>query len=90
MMDRKGFVKTIEVLIAIVMSFIFLVLIMPADQSYAYKKTLGILPAFEDNQQFRGCVLDENEGCLADLIGPQVPPYLEYKILIMSKIKPIK
>ena len=79
---RKGFVKTIEVLIAIIMSFVFLVLIMPADTQVVSKAALGVLLPYENNLHFRNCVLEGNDGCINGYLDSDIPPHLDYKILI--------
>ena len=83
-MKKKGFVRTIEALIAIIMSFVFLVLIMPTDTQVSFKKDLGILAPFEDDEIFRGCVLQDKDGCLNDYIKDFMPAHLEHKILITN------
>ncbi|PIN69938.1 hypothetical protein COV93_03490 [Candidatus Woesearchaeota archaeon CG11_big_fil_rev_8_21_14_0_20_43_8] len=82
--SKKGFVKTIEVIIAIVMSFVFLVLILPTETQKSYQESLQILPSFADDDEFRNCVIGLNDGCISQFIDPLMPPYLGYEILITT------
>ena len=80
--NKTGFVKTIEVLIAIIMSFIFLVIIMPADSLVTSTATLGVLLPYEGNNQFRNCVIAGNDGCVSGFLSSDIPAHMEYEVLI--------
>lgn len=68
-MDKKGYMKTIEVTIAFVLSFGFLMLITVYSSPYQRSDIdEGILYNFLTNDEFRNCVVYENESCIVDMI----------------------
>lgn len=68
-MDKKGYMKTIEVTIAFVLSFGFLMLLTVYSSPYESSDfDEGILYNFLTNDEFRNCVVYENQLCIIDMI----------------------
>ncbi len=89
-MDKRGFVKTIEVIFAIVITFIFLVYVVP-DRfiSRPKEQTFDYLAPLEMNPQFREEVLNRAEGCYTDdnttmtlLVDEMVPQAFNYTLCV--------
>ena len=84
-LNKKSYMRTIEALIAILIIFIFL--IFTTQRSNVEKKSvrLDILSQFEDDINFRDCVLDNNLSCVDNNIKPYIPKIYKYKIDILNE-----
>ncbi len=64
-MNRKAFMKTIEVGIAIVLTYLFLILITPKQVPTASRERIAeTLSILQQNDDFRNCVISENGTCV--------------------------
>jgi hypothetical protein len=78
-MNTKAFLKTAEVMIAIVIAATFLVYIFPSPQAGASQPSLNILKSLENNEKFRECVLLNNTCIDADAeIRKYLPQRFKY------------
>lgn len=63
--NRKGYVKTLEAVIAIVLSFLFITLFIPSKaETEERQPDLDVLDALRQNPDFRQCVIAENYSCI--------------------------
>ncbi|MBT3720739.1 hypothetical protein HOC50_00945 [archaeon] len=84
----KAYMKTIEMLLVIVVSTIFLLSIMPKQESLLKNDLKDVLISLEDNDNFRNFCL-ENTGCFNSIntvIDSQIRSYLpesyEYRLCV--------
>ena len=83
---KKGFMKTLEVVIAIMITFLFVLFIIPQSE-FSGKKDKKIM-VFEDLQNdpdFRTCVLARDQLCVYQFIDGVLPNTYDFKVLITSK-----
>jgi competence protein ComGC len=81
--NKKAYVKTIEMFIAIVMTFIFLVILIPrASQQDKQDVGTGILARLEQRDAFRSCVLLRDNSCLYDLVNNSLPRRYQFDITV--------
>ena len=65
MVSKKAFLRTLEAILAISISFIFLSIILPtANPATASLKNENILEGLAQDQAFRACVIAENRTCI--------------------------
>ena len=83
-MQKKGFIRTMEAFLAIVFTFAFLLVIVPANTPSGSTENIHILLNFEQNNQFRQCAIAQNTTCVENLITGQLPGIYEYTLLITS------
>ena len=82
-MVKKAFIRTLEVLVAIVITFIFVIYIIPKnipDQSK--QEELQLLAKLSQNPDFRTCAINEDQACIKTFIDANIPKKYDYKISI--------
>ncbi|MBD3310207.1 hypothetical protein GF351_03230 [Candidatus Woesearchaeota archaeon] len=83
--SKKGYVRTLEVVIAIVLTLIFLMFLVPRvspDDRQSVKA--GVLAALEQNQDFRDCALARNVSCVESMAEDVLPERYSLKVNISS------
>lgn len=64
-MNKKAYVKTLEAVIALVLSFMFITFFVPVrSQTEERQPDLDLVNILEQNPTFRRCVIIENYSCL--------------------------
>ena len=65
-LNRKGFFKTLEVVIAIVLTFLFISYFIPyfTTTESAKKPELNVLGRLSLNEGFRSCAIGEDSSCI--------------------------
>jgi hypothetical protein len=86
----KAYMKTIEMLLVIIISTIFLLIIIPRQESLRRSELMDIFVNLEENEHFRSFA-SENLGCFgsenmiaSDLIEPYLPESYDYYLCIGS------
>lgn len=79
---KQAFLKTMEALLAVVVSFIFLLVVVPTTEVQPRQAGHDILLSFEPDIRFRACVLAYNESCVDAYLQQQIPGIFEYKFLL--------
>lgn len=59
--DKKGFMKTVEVFIAAMITFTFVLIILPPNYDYRNDLSDSLLDNIEDDEDFRRCVIEVME-----------------------------
>jgi hypothetical protein len=78
-MDKKGFAKTLEAIIAVVLSFLFIVFFIPpvkTDTDFV-RPDLSLIDILEQNPSFRNCVVSENYTCINSTLMSYYPYFAE-------------
>ena len=81
-MKKKAFTKTMEVILALALSFLFLTFIV---KPYIPKKqltTADYLDELKDDSVFRNCVLSENTTCINSSLTTIIPTKYIYTFSI--------
>ncbi|MBI3034399.1 hypothetical protein HYY72_04515 [Candidatus Woesearchaeota archaeon] len=76
MVGKKGFLRTVEVVIAIAMTFIFLIVFIPeyASTKPALKNE-NALETLYKNPDFRACITSENSTCINQSLSKRLENY---------------
>jgi len=86
LINRKGFMHTLEAAVAIIISFLFLLFVMNSRQESEFSsKNLDLISVLKENLQFRDCVISENYSCLNSSIRTYYPDFVklyDYRINI--------
>ncbi len=87
-MVKKAYMKTIEMVLVIVISTIFLVVIIPKQESISRTGLKDVLPELEENNEFRE-FSQKNNGCfnftnqtISDLVGSYLENNFDYLLCI--------
>ena len=83
-MDRKAFMKTMEVFMAVLITFTFVIVFLPRDIPNADDQTHYLLSNIEHNRDFRNCVLIENASCINATIDDVLQGRFEYTYTIFD------
>ena len=72
-MNKKSFLRTIEVMIAVLITFIFIFFVFPKSQTPEEKVQLEVLKVLENSPEFRNCILGLDYNCTGDFLNDYVP-----------------
>ena len=72
-MNRKAYLRTIEVMIATIITFLFVYFVFPKSQTPEEKIKLGVLKVLENNPDFRNCVITLSYNCTENYLNDYVP-----------------
>lgn len=78
--SKKGFMRTLEVVIAVLLTFSFSIFLIPHTSDSFQQE--GINLAITDNTQLRSCVLSRNVSCASDILETKIPSSYDYRVLI--------
>lgn len=78
--------KTLEVVIAIMITFLFVLFIIPQSEFNGKKdKRISIFEDLQNNPDFRTCALGKNQPCVNQFIDDTLPDTYSFTSLITSK-----
>lgn len=79
MVGKKGFMRTVEILVAVIITFMFIIFVIPKYIEFQREgPDLEILRILEDDDEFRGCVLEEDRACVNSKINDTIPMRYDY------------
>ena len=82
-MTKKGFWKTLEVLIAVLLTFIFVIVIIPRfTPSTSQETNLGVLQDLQKNPGFQACAVVLDQDCVNQYIREALPSRYGFKVLL--------
>lgn len=84
MVDKKAYLKTLEVVFAIILTMSVLVFVfssskVPSDDVFS---DLDVLENLEFNDEFRSCVVDDNESCITDMVNRSLPVFYRESFVV--------
>ena len=79
---KKGFVRTVEAMLAVLLGFTFLLFIVPNESGDSGYENEKILQGFEQDPSFRDCAIGGNYSCIRSYIDLVMPVYYEYDVLV--------
>ena len=78
--DKKGVFRTLEALIAIFITFLFLIVFIPMQRERAQPTAPpNVLADLRDNDDFRNCVIQKNETCINQSIDRNLEDSYDFK-----------
>jgi len=82
--NKKGFVKTVEAIIASLIILVFVAYIIPANVRTVVEDSSGVLKSLSENLEFRHCVVTYNITCVDSYIKQFLPPEYgsNYKFIV--------
>ncbi len=88
---KKAFIRTLEVLVAVVITFIFVVYIIPKNTSdQSNQEELQLLAKLSQNPDFRVCALNKDLACVNTYIKDNIPQKYDYKMdIIINPNQPL-
>ena len=87
MVNRKAFMRTLEVLAAILLVFIFVLVIIPMHIPASQPGgSLMPLSGIQHDEVFLACLADSNTPCIAQLVQQQLPPSYEGLIVLQKSL----
>ena len=84
-MNKNGFMKTVEVFIAVMITFTFLLVFLPSNVSVVEDQSLFRLQNLERNDKFRNCVLQRDYSCINTTIDVIFESRYNYDYLIYTR-----
>lgn len=87
---KKAFMKTMEAFLAILIAFTFLLVFLPHDVRYTNDQSIYLLKNLERNDEFRNCVLVQNDTCIDATIDTLFQGRYLHKHSIYKKIEPVQ
>ena len=86
MMNKQGIFRTIEALIAIFITFLFLIVFIPLQRERAQPTApTNVLASLRDNDDFRNCVIQKNEICINQSIDRNLEDSYNFKFNLSDK-----
>ncbi|MFH1409922.1 MAG: hypothetical protein ABIH34_08495 [Nanoarchaeota archaeon] len=83
MVNKKGFMRTLEAFIAVILTLTAVTFLVPSQTPASTERTYApVLSTLLQDEGFRGCALQENVTCLNASISPLVLSSREYLINI--------
>ena len=82
----KAYIRTLEMFIAIVITFIFLMFVIPKNMSRAEEKELHFLAKLEQESNFRNCVISSNISCINSSVSQLIPSRYDYTLITDDKL----
>ena len=80
MVDKQGVFRTLEALIAIFITFMFLAFYLPQQREQARPEApQGILSGLRDNEEFRNCAIQKNSTCINQSIEKSLEDKYDFK-----------
>lgn len=79
MFNKKAFLRTVEVMIAIVLALLFLTFMLQQKVPSKDKKNLD-LSALMDDDAFRACALADNNTCMREIVQSKIPRGYEFAV----------
>ncbi len=77
---KQGIFRTLEALIAIFITFLFLMVFIPMQRERAQPTApQNALASLRDNDGFRNCVMQKNETCINQTIGRNLEDSYDFK-----------
>ena len=89
-MNKKAYTRTIEVLIAVIITMLFIYFVFPKSQTPTEQASLGILKVLENNPTFRNCAISTEYSCVKSYLKDYVPKNYEYVFDISENTDKIK
>lgn len=75
--SKKGYIKTLEAAIALVLSFLFITYFVPANSETELREpSLRLVKVLEQDSAFRTCVLAENYPCMNSTFESYYPSFI--------------
>ena len=84
--NKKAMMKTIEVIIAAMITFTFVLAILPSDKKYSLETTSSLLDNIENDKAFRNCILTEDNYCINQTIQKALYGYYTYDYELLDDI----
>jgi len=84
--SKKGFIKTVEAIIASLMLVTFIAFVIPTNFESSTQDQLGVLSKLQLEEGFRTCVINDNTTCVQTYIESKLPTdYLnKYRFMITT------
>ena len=82
--NKKAYVRTLEVFIAFAITFTFLIYVIGhlTNAPEMEKAEIFILNNFEQRPDFRNCVFDNNATCIESMIDTSISEEYDYRITV--------
>jgi len=78
MVDKKGIFKTLEALIALFMTMVFLVLFLPQETADIQTEPKGFLSILREDDSFRNCIIQKNTTCINQTIDKNLEDNFDF------------
>ncbi|MBI2143161.1 hypothetical protein HYU20_02360 [Candidatus Woesearchaeota archaeon] len=84
--NKQGVFRTLEALIAIFITFLFLIVFIPTQRERAQPTAPpNVLADLRDNDEFRNCVMQKNETCINQSIDRNLEDSYDFKFNLSDK-----
>jgi len=77
-MNKKAYMHTIEVVLAVLLTFAVAYFIIPRTSTPQEAASLSILPVLEQKPEFRGCVISLNYSCVESYLRDYLPKNYDF------------
>lgn len=78
--DKQGIFRTLEALIAVFITFLFLMVFIPTQRERAQPTAPpNVLADLRDNDDFRNCVIQKNETCINQSVDRNLADSYDFK-----------
>ena len=86
-MKKKAYLRTIEVALAVILTFIVAYSIFPRATTPQNEADLSILPVLEQREDFRSCVISLNYSCTDVFLRNYIPSNYDFAYDITDSIE---
>ncbi|MBS3133407.1 hypothetical protein J4470_04800 [Candidatus Woesearchaeota archaeon] len=80
MVGKKGMFKTLEALIALFMTLLFLVVFIPREAADIQTEPKGFLSILREDDGFRNCIIQKNVTCINQTIDNSLEDNFDFKL----------
>ncbi|MEM4336572.1 MAG: hypothetical protein QXG86_01040 [Candidatus Woesearchaeota archaeon] len=77
-MKKKAYLRTIEALMAVLLTFLFVFFVFPKSQTQVNKIEFGVLSTLENEETFRNCVLIADYNCTYTFLRRHIPQNYDF------------
>lgn len=83
-MMKKGMMRTVEIFLAAMITFTFVLIILPPKYDYQEDLSNSLLQNIESDEDFRQCVIEEDSACISESIKRSLFGYYNFSYVIFD------
>jgi hypothetical protein len=83
-LNKTAMMKTLEVFIAALITFTFVIVILPPKYDFKSDLSNSLLKNIEEDDEFRNCVISENSTCIREKVRTSLYGYYNYTYQIFD------
>jgi len=77
-MNNKAFLRTMEMIFAAVITFVFISFVIPKAATVPEENKLSLLSIMAKDDNFRNCIISQNSDCIESKVREFIPEQYEF------------